>query len=314
MLNILVPLDGSVLAERAIPHAVTLARAFNAQVTLLRVLSPGEFRAEDTFSQVDWRLCKRQAKAYLEDMASAVPSAMKIELLVEEGRPADVILETAERLNARLLIMTTHGQGEAIKFPHGGVAGKVLSQFMFSVLLVGALGDAVSDATAAYSRLLVPIDGTHRSECTLRVGVMLAESLSASLTVACVALPPRLPLILQHDARARDMCRELGDMTRRAAEQKIAEIRARVSAGVELHSLIMMSDGADPVEEAIRQSDAQLVIADMGLCDSTHAHPFVNEACGELVPVLMLNPAAIADAFAEALPAYDADAPIVDAS
>lgn len=316
MLKILVPLDGSALAERAIPHALTMARAFNAQITLLRVVTPGEFRSEDTFRQVDWRLCKRQARTYLEEIAnSLVPPGIEVALLVEEGRPADIILETAQRLDAKLLIMSTHGRGGAVEFPHGGVASKVLSKFMFSVLLVGAHGEAAPEAAAAYHRLLVPIDGAHRSECSLRVAVMLAGALAASLTVACVASPPRLPLILRHDRRASDMCRELGDMTRRAAEQKLAEIRARVPADVELHALIVLpDDGDDPVEEAIRRSRAQLVIADMDLCDSAHAHPTGSRSLGDAVPVLMLNPAAIADAFSEALPAYHSDAPAADVS
>jgi nucleotide-binding universal stress UspA family protein len=316
MLNILVPLDGSALSERAIPHALAMARAFAARVTLLRVITPAEFRAEDTFSQVDWRLCKRQARTYLEDVATTIgDEGVPTELLVEEGRPADAILEAAHRLDARLLVMSTHGRGGAVEFPHGGVAGKVLSMFTSSVLLVGSHGEVLPRESAGYTRLLVPIDGAHRSECSLRVAVMLAQSLSASLTVACVAPPPRLPLILRRDRKAQTMCRELGEMTRRAAEQSLIEIRARVPEQLELDTLVIMADDVeDPIEEAIRRSGAQLVIADMELCDAAYAHPPVPRSVGDVVPVLMLNPAAIADVFSDALPAYLPDVPAADVS
>ncbi len=62
MLNILLPLDGSELAESAIPHAYAMAKSVAAKVALLRVVSPAEFRNEDAFSRVDWRLRKEQAR------------------------------------------------------------------------------------------------------------------------------------------------------------------------------------------------------------------------------------------------------------
>ena len=182
-------------------------------------------------------------------------------------------------------------------------------------IIVGAHGEALPRESAGYRQLLVPVDGAHRSECSLRVAVMLAEALSASLTVACVAPPPRLPLILRRDRKAQAMCRELGDMTRRAAEQKLAEIRARVPEQIDMKPLVVIADDVeDPVEEAIRRSGAELVIADMELCDATHAHPHAARVGGDVVPVLMLNPAAIADVFSEALPAYQSDVPTADVS
>jgi nucleotide-binding universal stress UspA family protein len=62
--QILVPLDGSLLAECVLPHTIAFARVFKAEVTLLRVLaSPQAGTPVDAF---DWQMDKAEAQAYLD--------------------------------------------------------------------------------------------------------------------------------------------------------------------------------------------------------------------------------------------------------
>nr|HMN29854.1 universal stress protein [Caldilineaceae bacterium] len=66
--HLLVPLDGSELAECVLPHTIAVARAFAARVTLLRVLpAPSHDIPVDIF---DWQLHKTAANAYLDHVAA----------------------------------------------------------------------------------------------------------------------------------------------------------------------------------------------------------------------------------------------------
>lgn len=319
MLNILLPLDGSELAEAAIPHAHTMASSITAKVTLLRVVSAAEFRTDDAFSRVDWRLRKQQARAYLQGVAEPFEADnIPCELRIEEGRPAEVIVEAARDLGTNLLVMSTHGSGAAIDFPRGSVASKVLSAIRASVLLVGARSVPIRDTKALYRHLLVPIDGTHESECALRVAMLLAESLEARLTVVCIGETPEVPAIVSRDEQARNLCRELAEMTRLAAERMLAELKARIPQQLELQTSVLLTDrSANPLIEVARRFDPDLLVTSMAVTEGIrgpHASAAQVTSAVNHVPMLVLSPKGIGDAFCEFRTAEPTDARTADVS
>lgn len=304
MLNILLPLDGSELAEGAIAHAHAIGRVLAAKVTLLRVVMPAEFRNEDAFSRVDWRLRKQQARAYLQGVAESFETAnIQCELRVEEGQPAEMIMAVARDLGINLLIMSTHGSGSAIEFPKGGVASKVLSTFNTSVCLVGTRAVPIREPKALYQHLLVPIDGSPESECALRVATSLAKSLEAQITVVCISETPEVPWIIGGNEKARSMCRELADMTRLAAEHKLAELKARTPRQLRLSTSVMLTDrSTNPIVEIARRFKPDLLVTSMTITDRI-AEPYASASdiasAVEDVPMLVLSPSGIGDAFCE---------------
>ncbi len=319
MLKILLPLDGSELAESAIPHAYAMANSIAAKVTLLRVVSPAEFRNADAFSRVDWRLRKEQARSYLQDVAETFDTAnIPYDLRVEEGHPAEAIMETARDLGIHLLVMSTHGRGAAIDFPQGGVASKVLSTFGASVCLVGSRSVPARKPKALYQRLLVPIDGSHESECALRVATLLAKSMEAQLTVVFVSEIPEVPSILGSDERARDLCRELADMTRTAAERKLVELMARVPEQLSLRTSVMFTDRSiNQVVEVARRFNPDLLITSMTMTDyvsTPYASATQIASAVDNVPMLVLGPKGIGDAFCDSGNAEPADVRTADVS
>ena len=319
MLNILLPLDGSELAEGAVAHAHAIGSALAAKVTLLRVVKPAEFRNEDAFSSVDWRLRMQQARSYLQGVAGIFEAAeIPCKLRVEEGQPAEVIIATAKDLGVNLLIMSTHGHGGAIDFPKGGVASKVLSTFGASVCLVGARAVPIREAKTLYRRLLVPIDGSPESECALRVAMSLAISLGAQLTVVCISETPEVPSIVGGDEKARRLCRELADITRLAAERKLAEIRARIPGQLRLSTSVLLTDrSANSIIEISRRYNPDLLVTSMTMTDrinEPYASPIRFASAVDHVPLLVLSPGEIGDAFCEMSNAEPPDVPLADVS
>jgi nucleotide-binding universal stress UspA family protein len=132
--RILLPLDGSPLAESIIPHAIRLGRAEHARFTLLRVVeplvllapapfvTPTDLAPERTSEQVV------QAEEYLDRVAERLrdEGAQVVTQVVVSERPAEAILEAAERSVADLIALSTHGRSGLSRLLAGSVADKVL--------------------------------------------------------------------------------------------------------------------------------------------------------------------------------------------
>ena len=126
--KILVPLDGSSLAEEALPVAEEEAKAHGASILLLRVVHPNTF--DKPFSKAEQTLIekfKEQAGKYLAIVAKRVRNKVLAEAKVEvcEGEPGKVILEVAEAQECDIIVMTTHGFSGMRHITLGSVASKV---------------------------------------------------------------------------------------------------------------------------------------------------------------------------------------------
>ena len=142
--NILVPLDGSKRAEAILSHVEELAKCLGAEVILLRV-----FKTD--FSQVDsyghdplfyesMRLeCREEALAYLSEVqVEYTKKGLLVRAIAEEGLVVDTILEIAERENADLIAMSSHGRTGLARVFYGSVAAGILHKVDRPLLLVRA--------------------------------------------------------------------------------------------------------------------------------------------------------------------------------
>lgn len=138
--RLLVPLDGSSLAEEALPHALNLARRFGSELVLLRVIiSPYAIVAPDlVLAGTDPNLpeLNQQAQQYLDSVATQLPGAESARTIVCEGPVAEAILEHAAALDVDLIIMSTHGRGGVSRWVYGSVAERVLQGSVCPVLLI----------------------------------------------------------------------------------------------------------------------------------------------------------------------------------
>jgi nucleotide-binding universal stress UspA family protein len=132
--RILLPLDGSPLAESIIPHAIRLGRTEHARFTLLRVVEPLVLMAPTAFVPPTDLAPERtseqvvQAEEYLDRIAERLrdEGAQVVTQVVVSERPAEAILEAAERSVADLIALSTHGRSGLSRLLAGSVADKVL--------------------------------------------------------------------------------------------------------------------------------------------------------------------------------------------
>jgi nucleotide-binding universal stress UspA family protein len=139
--RILVPLDGSALAERALPHAGGIARATGAEVILLQVVRAPLGDAPEAGQTEEDRAIREsvvEALSYLGKIAGKLDEegSVKVRTEVLEGPAAEGILGFARREDVDLIIMSTHGRTGISKLLMGSVAEKVMLTTKRPVMLI----------------------------------------------------------------------------------------------------------------------------------------------------------------------------------
>ncbi len=110
--HILVPLDGSPLAECVLPHAIAIAKAFNAQITLAHILEqPSASLQLPKADPLDWYLKKSAANLYLDTVQARLEAEhLSVQTMLLEGGAAEKIVELARSTQADLLILSGYGE------------------------------------------------------------------------------------------------------------------------------------------------------------------------------------------------------------
>jgi nucleotide-binding universal stress UspA family protein len=132
---VLTPLDGSLVAEQALPLAEELARLAGAQVLLLLVLD----RKDQPMRFLDPAASEEARKAgeYLARLAAGLQGrGFSVHQRVLEGEPGEVIVREAQQAGAGIIVMTTHGGGGSGWYALGSVALAVLRQSLVPVAFV----------------------------------------------------------------------------------------------------------------------------------------------------------------------------------
>jgi nucleotide-binding universal stress UspA family protein len=146
--KILVPLDGSELAECAIPHMEAIARGCNVvDVVLLRVIEhihlPGEYVISEKDRERMEARHRADAEKYMDELAARVAGdRMTVRAEVIAGKVADAIVQYAERHDVDLIVMATHGRSGISRWSLGSVADRVIHHSSVPVLMVRAPGCA----------------------------------------------------------------------------------------------------------------------------------------------------------------------------
>jgi nucleotide-binding universal stress UspA family protein len=184
--HLLVPLDGSKLAEASLPAAVTLARSLGATVMLLHIIEKGaspEIHGDRHLTDED-EACK-----YLDQVSQAYfPPEVEVESHVHTEEVSDItrsIVEHTGEFAPDLIVMCVHGAGGWRDLVVGSIAQQVIGRTRTPILLVKA-GEQGVVATTAFKKILLPLDGDTDHEQCLPVAAELARHFGASLSLATV--------------------------------------------------------------------------------------------------------------------------------
>lgn len=259
--HILVPLDGSALAENVLPHAVKMARSFHARVTLVRAI--GQAHGADRGSFIDplnWEMRKSEAEAYLEEIRARLAELdLQVDQVLLEGSAAERIIEFAQHKEVDLIVISSHGQSGLSGWNISSVVQKVILGAYTPALIVRAYRPVPDDLTGLrYRRVLVPLDGSQRAECVLSLAAALVRSRDSTMLLAHVVAKPEAPRRIAMTDEEHELVDRLTELNRQQAREYLESVANRLSVDVEIHVL----EGNTPValHKLVEVRDADLVV------------------------------------------------------
>jgi nucleotide-binding universal stress UspA family protein len=180
--RILIPLDGSKIAEKALPYARTLAGKLRIPVELLTIIDTGavtrqnsaeEARHVDAITEDG----VQSSLEYLNEVAKTFPGC-NVKCVVEKGRADEVIIKKGEADPRSLITMTTHGRSGINLWLLGNVAEKVFRGTTNALLLIRATDEAKTEGEAVLKSMVVPLDHSGLAESILPRVAGLAKKLN----------------------------------------------------------------------------------------------------------------------------------------
>lgn len=204
--TILVPLDGSELAEQALPLAVALARASGAALHLVHVFVPYAERTDmppgATVSIADIeRHLEEQASEYLREVTERLEKELPGQLHADPVRTrpirspysetvavVDRLRRAATQLHPDLIVLATHARGGLGRAWLGSVADALIRRVNVPTLLVHPREDAAVPSTT-FRHILVPLDGSALAEESLGLASRLASLGDTRITLLRVVVP-----------------------------------------------------------------------------------------------------------------------------
>jgi nucleotide-binding universal stress UspA family protein len=248
--RLLVPLDGSNLAERAIPYAKTIGSRKGNEIVLF------------TVTPVSNEKLDHPMKAYLDTNARVLKSqGITATTAVAHGNPAEEIIRYIDRHHIDLTVISTHGNSGVRRWILGSVAQKVLYGTSAPVLLVKS--GSQKQSRVEFKKVLVSLDGSPFSEASIPHVEELLQGSGSEVILLRVGEIPKLPAdrspsIKPNWEEYRDML--MADTKRQIEEylKKIADMLAREGIRAKQQATIGKAD--EIILQLARKEDADLII------------------------------------------------------
>jgi nucleotide-binding universal stress UspA family protein len=258
--RILVCLDRSQLSEACLPYAAFMSRTFGSTITLLHVMQPLRERsgahATDAF---EWEIARQHARAYLErfEKEAAEASGQPVDTRLEQGHPAERIRAVAHEVGADLVVLGTYGEGGVTAWNLGSTTQQVLSLVKESVLIARSCPGGAGAFSPQH--ILVPLDGSVRTESILPVAIRIAKSNDAELLLGHV-VPELIPsgVLRVADDEEVEMARELGRRLESRASAYLGQLQNHLASEVRSVRTTVVR-GPDPCQSLLELSDREHV-------------------------------------------------------
>ena len=288
--TILVPLDFSRRSQKAVEYALALVDRFSAKLHFVHVFdhrSPPPGLAPIALVMPVAEMGRR-AKRRLQDIAGKYAADLPRENLHSiKGHASHEICELAGKLEADLIVATTHGHTGLKHLFLGSTAERMVQHAPCPILVVrererdflGANGHATSQASMQLKKILVPVDFCESSRAGLEYALRFAQGWGAELVLLnCVPLP--LPVYGEYGGRAFPLMDIYGqDAAKEEMQELIGELQSR---GFSVAGATELGAPVEKICDYAHDHDVDLIIA------STHGstglkHAFVGSTAEHIV-------------------------------
>lgn len=260
--HILVPLDGSSLAECVLPHTVAIAQTFGAQSTLLGVMerstTTGRLKSVDP---LEWQMAKAEVNAYLNGVTARLQEVgLQVENTLLEGQAAERVVQFAQSHDVQLIILSSHGRSGLTGWNVSGVVQKIILRAYVPTMIVRAYRPTSKELSGLrYRRLLVPLDGSQRAECVLPLATTLAHHHDSQLVLAHIVSKPEMPRRAPPTREDIELADLVTTRNRHEATRYLEQLRSRLP----LEAQIILMDSENVVaslHELVESEEIDLVL------------------------------------------------------
>jgi nucleotide-binding universal stress UspA family protein len=266
--TILVPLDGSQLAECVLPHVVATASPFNAEVTLLSMLERNQAGlSTQLFDLLNWQINKKQVALYLEKTKKRLQElGLRTRTTVLEGLVAEGITEYARNQGMKLIVLSSHGRHGLTQWGVSSVTYKIILGAQTSLLIVRAHQSGIhagrSSGTPLYQRIMVPLDGSQRAENVLPVITQLAHFHKSQVHLVRVVQTPEMARQMPAAHEDIDLADRVVARNREEAGRYLEQMKSRSyleDIAVQTH-LVTSENAMVALHQLVEQEDIDLVV------------------------------------------------------
>jgi nucleotide-binding universal stress UspA family protein len=270
--RMLVPLDGSELAEVALSYAKELAGRLDLELFLLQVYEPHGSESQFTcqlYIERAAEMAEMQSRG-VQTKTGATPGGKAVEArgAVVTGHPAEEIIRFASENNIDLILMATHGRSGVKRWVLGSVADKVLRASEVPIWLVRAtIPEEIVHDEWHKRTMLVPLDGSKLAESVLPHVEALAKQRGAELVQIVLLRVAEEPFITSDYPEAsmqliwEEHVRRIKEHFRQGSERYLAEVQQRLAeAGLNVRSEVLMGKPADEIISYAHNNHPNLVV------------------------------------------------------
>jgi nucleotide-binding universal stress UspA family protein len=237
--RILICLDGSPSSEVCVPYAVSIAKTFGSSITLVYVMHAHHERAElQTNDPLGWEISRQRARAYLERFERQISTAVgrPVDVRLEQGRPDERIVDLARELAVDLSVLGSHGVGGPAG-TLGGTVQRVLAAGRGSVFV--AHSSTIAPTVIAPKCILVPLDGSLRSESVLPIASRIASAHGAEILLVHV-VQERFPTEGLRTAEDMELARQLAVRLELGAKRYLEHVQKHLGhEGTSVRALVV---------------------------------------------------------------------------
>ena len=261
--HILVPLDGSALAECVLPHIEAIAPVANARITLIHVLEhPDTGNGGLPIDPVGWHMHKQELQAYLERMAERLQKmGLNAEYVILEGKSAESIIEFAHANGVDLIALSTHGRTGLSGWNVSSVVQKVLLRAYRSILLVRAY-QADLAGEIQYKRVFIGSDCSSRAEFILPVAISLAQYHKSELILGTVIERPQIIQRFPPSEKDLKLIKQLSEKNEKISSHYNEQLVTQFShKGLNVRTNVVVADHAiGALHDMVDEISADLVM------------------------------------------------------
>jgi len=280
--TILVPLDGSQLADCVLPHVVAIARPFDAEITLLRILEKNHTgTSAQLFDLLNWQINKTKSALYLDKIQARLQkSNVRIRTEVLEGLIAEGIAEYAQNQGMKLIILSSHGRHGLTQWGISSITQKIVLSAQTSLLIVRAHqyvghSDELTEAPA-YRHILVPLDGSQRAENVLPTVTQLANFHKSQIHLVQVVQTPEMARQMPPVREDIELSNRVVERNREEAERYLEQLKSRsYLEGIAIQTHLVASDNAAAaLHQLVEQEQIDLVVLSAHGYSGNHQWPY----------------------------------------